>query len=132
MKDNFEDGTLCYIHFGNTVSGEINNEHLAVLYNIKGVDNVIFAVPLTSPKLKHFKTEKDFETRNYLETKFIRLHYIRQTDSIALFDQVKTIGISRIRDYYKDADGKIVVLNQIEQSILKSKLIKYIKYILYK
>lgn len=133
MKNkNFVDGTLCYIHFGKTYNGEINNEHLAVLYNINGVDNVVFAIPLTSPKLKHFRTEKDYIDRNHVGVKFLRLHYIRQTDSIALLEQIKSISKERITGYYKDADGKIVILNEKEQSLLKKIVKKYIDYILYK
>ena len=127
-----KDGGLYYINFGNTLPVEINKIHLAVVFVIKGVDNVVFVVPLTSPKIKHFKTEIDFKERNYLETKFLRLHYIRQTDSIALFEQVKSLSRNRIKDTYKDADHRPIVLNSKELDILKSKLIKYLKFILYK
>lgn len=132
MDKNFVDGTLCYINFGKTANGEINDEHLAVLYNIKGVDNVVFAIPLTSPKEKHFRTTKDFKERNHVATKFIRLHYIKQTDSIALLEQLKSISKTRIREYYKDADSKIVVLNDKEQTLLKNIIKKYMDYIFYK
>lgn len=128
----FEDGTLCHINFGRTIGTEINNEHLAVLFNIKGVDNLVFAIPLTSPKLKHFKTQEAFENRSYKDTKFFRLHYIIQTDSIALLEQMKSISVLRISNYYKDADGKIIVLNDKEIKIIKQKIEKYIHYILYK
>lgn len=129
---NFEDGTLCHINFGRTMGTEINNEHLAVLFNIRGVDNLVFAIPLTSPKLKHFKSKNAFEERNYKETKFFRLHYIIQTDSIALLEQMKSISIARISNYYKDADGKIVILNEKELNLLRKKLEKYLHYVLYK
>lgn len=128
----FKDGSLCYINFGNTLPGEINKIHLAVLFNINGVDNVVLAVPLTSPKLKHFRTEKAFNDRNYLETKFLRLHYIKQTDSIALFEQLKSISKNRIKDTYKNADHQPIILNEKELNILKIKLIKYLKFILFK
>lgn len=129
---NFEDGTLCHINFGKTFGTEINNEHLAVLFNIKGVDNLVLAIPLTSPKTKHFKTQSDFENRNYREVKYFRLHYIVQTDSIALLEQMKSISVLRINNYYKDADGKIVILNEKELTLLKNKIKKYINFILYK
>ena len=128
----FEDGTLFYINFGETLPGEINKIHLAILFNINGVDNAVLAVPLTSPKLKHFRSEEAYNKRNYLETKFLRLHYIKQTDSIALFEQLKTISKERIKDSYKNEDHKVVKLNDKELFILKNKLIKYLKYILYK
>lgn len=132
-KFKFNDGTLCHINFGKASwDGEISKYHLGVLYNIKGVKNTVLCIPLTSPKEKHFKTKKDFEERNYLDTKFFRLHYIKQTDSIALLEQTKTISINRISNYYKNEDNKIVVLNDKEQQILKNKLIKYLKMILHK
>lgn len=130
--ENFVDGTLCHINFTNMIGNEINSIHLAVLFNIPNVNGVVYCVPLTSPKLKHFKTEKDFEERNYMETRFFRQHYIKQTDSIALLEQIKSISVMRIENYYKDEDNKIVVLNDKEQSILKNKIIKYMKYVLYK
>lgn len=95
----FEDGSVCYINFGNALGGEINKIHLAVLFNIPGVENVVFAVPLTSPKEKHFRNHKSYEERNYLETKFLRLHYIKQTDSIALLEQIKSIAKLRIKKH---------------------------------
>ena len=63
----FEDGTLGYIDFRNAIGGEINQIHLAVLFNIPAISNVVFAIPLTSPKVKHFKSLMAFENRNYLE-----------------------------------------------------------------
>lgn len=126
-----ENGVLHYVNFGNVLDGEINDIHLAVLFKIKGLNNVVFAVPLTSPKLKHFKNEVAFNTRNYLETKYMRLHYIRQTDSIALFDQLKTISKRRVCKAYKNSVGDNIKLNYHEISVLKTKIIKYLKYILY-
>ena len=130
--NNFVDGTLCYIKFNGTYGNEIKDMHLAILFNIKGIDNLVFCVPLTSPKLKHFKSKEDFEKRNYLGTKFKRLHYIKQTDSIALFEQFRCISNLRIVNYYKDEDNRIVVLNDIELDILKKQLLKYIKNVLFK
>ena len=83
-KKKFEDGTLCHIKFGKTpYNREIYNYHLGVIFNIPGIKNTIFCVQLTSPKLKHFKTNDDFKNRNYLNVKYFRYHYIKQTDSIA-------------------------------------------------
>jgi len=126
----FEDCTLGYIDFKNFIGGEINNVHLAVLFNIPAINNVVFAIPLTSPKLKHFKSLKAFEDRNYLETKFLRLAYIKQTDSIALLEQVKSIFIYRIIDYYRDKENNIITLNFKELNILRNRVKKYIDYIL--
>lgn len=130
--NNFQDGTLCHINFCGAYGSEIKDMHLAVLFNIKGVENLAYCIPLTSPKLKHFKTEEDFKNRNYLETKSKRLHYIRQTDSIALLEQFRCISTLRISNYYKDEDNKIVVLGEEEQEILKKDTLKYITNILYK
>lgn len=130
--NNFVDGTLCHINFTNMIGNEINSIHLAVLFNIPGVDGLVFCVPLTSPKEKHFKSKKAYLERNYLETRYFRQHYIRQTDSIALLEQVKTISVNRIENYYKDADDRIVVLNDAEKEILRKDVIKYLKYVLYK
>lgn len=89
-------------------------------------------VPLTSPKLKHFKTKEDFIKRNYLNTKHFGWQYIKQTDSIALLEQLKIIDKKRILNYYKNEDEKIIVLEDKEQSLIKSKITKYLKIILYK
>ena len=89
-------------------------------------------VPLTSPKLKHFKTKEDFIKRNYLNTKHFGWQYIKQTDSIALLEQLKIIDKKRILNYYKNEDGKIIVLEDKEQSLIKSKITKYLKINLYK
>ena len=89
-------------------------------------------VPLTSPKLKHFKTKEDFIKRNYLNTKHFGWQYIKQTDPIALLEQLKIIDKKRILNYYKNEDEKIIVLEDKEQSLIKSKITKYLKIILYK
>lgn len=132
MKWCFVDGTLCHIDFNGNVGSEINSVHLGVLYNIPGVDNLAFCIPLTSPKPKHFKTPDDFASRNYMETKHFSWQYLKQTDSIALLEQVKTISKDRIKHYYENQDGKIIVLNSDTQLLLKEKLITYLKRIVYK
>lgn len=92
MNRCFVDGTLCHINFKGNVGSEINSVHLGVLYNIPGVDNLAFCIPLTSPKMKHFKSEKAFNERNYRDTKHFSWQYLKQTDSIALLEQIKTIS----------------------------------------
>lgn len=132
-RKKFSDGTICHINFGNIpLNGEIYNYHLGVLFNIKGLDNTIFCIPLTSPKVKHFETEEDYNKRNYRNMKFFRCHYIKQTDSIALLDQIRVISVNRLISFYKDEDNNIVILNDKEMNLLKNKIIKYINLILYK
>lgn len=59
-KRNFEDGTICHINFGDiALNGEIYNYHLGIIFNIKGISNTVFCIPLTSPKPKHFESIKD-------------------------------------------------------------------------
>lgn len=112
MNYSFVDGTLCHIDFRGNVGSEINNIHLGVLYNIPGIDNLAFCVPLTSPKLKHFNSEDAFNNRNYLGTKHFSWQYLKQTDSIALLEQIKTLSKDRIKNYYENEDGKIIILNE--------------------
>ena len=130
MKSCFVDGTLCHIDFSGNVGSEINKVHLGVLYNLPGVNNLAMCIPLTSPKIKHFKTEKDYNERNYLETKHFSWQYLKQTDSIALLEQIKSISKNRIKNYYEDQDGKIVVLDDYTQQLLKDKVISYFNKIM--
>ena len=98
MDYSFVDGTLCHIDFVGNVGSEINSVHLGVLYNIPGVENLVLCIPLTSTKIKHFKSEKAFNERNYNETKHFSWQYLKQTDSIALLEQIKTISKNRIKN----------------------------------
>lgn len=132
MKYCFIDGSLCHIDFQGNIGSEINSIHLGVLYNIPGNDKLTFCIPLTSPKLKHFKSEKAYIERNYRETKHFGWQYLKQTDSIALLEQMKIISKNRIKNYYENQDGKIVVLDEETQKLLKKKIISYINIILYK
>ena len=132
MDYSFLDGILCHIDFTGNVGNEINSIHLGVLYTIPGIKNMIFCIPLTSPKSKRFKSEEAFNNRNYKETKHFSWQYLKQTDSIALLDQMKIISKNRIKNYYENKDGKIVVLNDETQKILKMKIISYINKIMYK
>lgn len=132
MKEYFLDGTLCHIDFTGNVGSEINSVHLGVLYNLPGIDNLALCIPLTSPKIKHFKTEKDYNERNYLHTKHFSWQYLKQTDSIALLEQTKSISKNRIKNYYENQDGKIVVLDTHTQNLLKEKLLSYFNKVLYK
>lgn len=132
-KRKFEDGTICHINFGNVaLNGEIYNYHLGVIFNIKGINNTIFCIPLTSPKPKHFETLLDYNNRNYRNMKYYRYHYIKQTDSVALLEQIKTISIDRLNDYYRDNQNNVIILNDIEKELIVAKTKKYIDLILNK
>ena len=93
----------------------------------------MFCIPLTSPKPKYFESIKDYNNRNYRNRKYFRYHYIKQTDSIALLEQIKTISIDdRMNDYYRDVNNKIIILNEKEKQLIINKTIKYISLILKK
>ena len=133
MSKNFVDGSMYNTHFGKTIGSEINAEHFSIVFNIKNNDNMIFCIPLTSPKEKHFKTLEDYNNRNHLKLKYPHTYYIAQTDSIALIDQMKVISIDRLRQIYTDPDtGKMVYLNEVELNNIKIKVEKFIKSVLYK
>lgn len=120
-------GQIYYIDFNGNKGSEINDTHLGVIFTIPKINNMVFCIPLTSPKEKHFKTLKDFNNRNYLELKYQNLVYINQTDSIALLDQIKSISIKRLLKPYKN-----IVLNEKNIQLLVTKTTKYIKNILKK
>lgn len=132
MEYYFSDGTLCHINFKGNVGGEINSVHLGVLYNLPGIDNLVLCVPLTSPKLKHFNSEEHYNNRNYLETKHFSWQYLKQTDSIALLEQIKIISKTRIKNYYENQDGKIQILDASTRKLLNEKILSYFNKILYK
>ena len=92
----------------------------------------MFCIPLTSPKPKHFENIKDYNNRNYRNIKYFRYHYIKQTDYIALLEQIKIISIDRINDYYREVNNKIIILNKKEKKLIINKTIKYISLILKK
>lgn len=118
-------GQIYIINFKGNLGSEINKIHLGVVFPISNVDNMVFCIPLTSPKLKHFKSLEHFKNRNYLELKYQNLVYIDQTDSIALLDQMRSISIQRLLKPYKN-----VILNDKNVQLLIIKTLKYIKNIL--
>lgn len=132
MNYYFVDGTLCHINFKGNVGNEINSIHLGVLFNYPGIDGLVLCIPLTSPKEKHFKTKEDYEKRNYLNTKHYSWQYLKQTDSIALLEQTKSISKLRIKNYYENQDGKIIVLNEEHKKLLNEKLNTYLKIVMNK
>ena len=125
-----EDGQIYYINFKGNRGREINNIHLGVIYKLPSIKDVLLCIPLTSPKIKHFKTEEDFNNRNYKNVKHFSWQYLKQTDSIALLDQLKTISIERLLNPFEDQDKKAIKLNENTQQILKEKIKQYINLIL--
>ena len=122
---NIEDGQIYYINFNGNIGREINNIHLGVVFKLTTITDMVFCIPLTSPKLKHFKTEDDFNNRNYKNVKHFNWQYLKQTDSIAMLDQIKTISTQRLLNPYEDQDKNIVKLNNYTLTLLKDKVIKY-------
>ena len=126
---NLLDKTIYHISFKGNVGSEINNIHLGLIFTMPGLKNMVFCIPMTSPKEKHFKTYNDFKTRNGRELKFFSWYYLKQTDSILELDQMKTISNLRLISEYKK-DNKIQTINNIDYLKLKTKLNKYINDIL--
>lgn len=118
-------GEIYNIDFSGNKGSEINNIHLGIIFTMPGVKNMIFCIPLTSPKEKHFKTLNDFNSRNYLELRYQNLVYIDQTDSIALLDQMRSISVKRLLNKYHNT-----VLNDKNIQLLIIKATKYLRNIL--
>ena len=95
-----KNGEIYYINFKGNKGSEINNIHLGIIFTIPKVKNMVFFIPLTSPKQKHFKNIEAFNNRNHNELKYQNLIYIDKTDSIALLDQIRTISINRLIKSY--------------------------------
>ena len=124
-----KNGQIFYIDFNGYKGSEINNVHLGITFKLPNVKNMVFCIPLTSPKEKHFKSIESFNNRNHNELKYQNLIYINQTDSIALLDQIRTISINRILKEYKDADNKSIIINKDDIMLIKLKIFKYLKNI---
>lgn len=120
-----KNGQIYNINFNGNIGSEINSIHLGIIYKIPKVKNMIFCIPLTSPKPKHFKSTKDYNLRNHHELKHQNLVYIDQTASIALLDQMRSISINRILKSYKN-----IKLDEKNNQLLIIKTIKYLKNIL--
>lgn len=125
MEDNIMDGSIYFVLFGETFPNEINNYHPGIIFNVYGVRNMVFCVPITSPKPKHFLNIRDYENRNSSNLKFSTNYYIKRTDSIAAFDQVRMISVTRLRRCLN-------ILTEEELIELKFQLIKFLEKILYK
>lgn len=130
VKKIIENGSVYHINYGKTFHPELKSKHLGILYNIDTCDNMVLCLPMTSPKEKHFETLEDFKNRNYLKLKYPHLYYIKETDSIILLEQFRTISKSRIESQYKNVKtGKKIVLSELEQEKIKKAFIKQIKNI---
>ena len=120
---------IFHIDFSGCKGSEINNVHLGIIFNLHNVKNMLFRIPLTSPKEKHFKSLEAFNVRNHNELKYQNLIYINQTDSIALLDQMRTISIKRLLNEYKNADNQNIVLNKENLLLINIRTLKYLKNI---
>ena len=87
-------------------------------------------LPMTSPKEKHFNTIEGFNTRDYHDLKYPHLYYIKETDSIVLLEQFRTLSKKRIESQYKNkTTNQKVVLSSIEQQRLKTAFNKFVNNI---
>lgn len=115
-----DNGSVYHINFGRTFHPELKSKHLGILYNIDTTNNMMLCLPMTSPKEKHFKTAEAFNNRDYLNLKYPHLYYIKETDSIVLLEQFRTISKGRIESQYKDPQtNQKVTLSITEQEKLK-------------
>lgn len=120
-------GQIYNINFNGNKGSEINSVHLGIIFTMPRIKNMVFCIPLTSPKEKHFKSIEAFNERNHLELKYQHLVYINQTDSIALLDQIRSISTQRLLNAYND-----VILDEQNIQLLIAKLSKYLKNVLSK
>lgn len=127
-----KDRQIYHINFGGYKGSEINNVHLGIVFTMPNVNNMVFCIPLTSPKQKHFKSIDAFNDRNHLFLKHQTLVYIDQTDSIALLDQMRTISVQRLLNQYKNCNDEEIILDDKNTKLLTVKALKYLKHILEK
>ena len=122
-----KNGQIYSINFNGNKGSEINNIHLGIIFTIPKVNNMVFCIPLASPKLKHFKSYNSFINRRHIDLKYQNLVYINQTDSIALLDQMRSNSTQRLLTPYGN-----IILNDENINLLISKTSKYLKHILQK
>ena len=120
-----QNGEIYYIDFKGNMGSEINKIHLGIIFTISKIKNMVFCIPLTSPKPKHFKDMDSFNNRNHNNLKYQNLIYIDETDSIALLDQMRTISTLRLKNSYN------VVINSNNINLIITKVSKYISNILH-
>lgn len=124
---NYTDGSVFHINFGRTFHPELKSKHLGILFTIKSTNNMVLCLPMTSPKEKHFNTIDGFNNRDFHDLKYPHLYYIKETDSIVLFEQFRTISKARIESQYKDPKtNQKVILSNLEQTKLKQAFNKFI------
>ena len=124
-------GSIYHINFGRTFHPELKAKHLGILFSIDSCKNMILCLPMTSPKDKHFKTLEGYNNRDFRELKYPHLYYIKETDSIVLMEQFRTISKSRIESQYKDpATLQKITLSDVEQTKLRADFQKFLKGIL--
>ncbi|MEI3530064.1 MAG: hypothetical protein V8Q75_06550 [Bacilli bacterium] len=127
----YKNGSVYHINYGRTFHPELKDKHLGILFAIKSSENMIFCLPLTSPKTKHFKSEEDFNSRNYNKLRYSHLYYIKETDSIILMEQFRTISKNRIESQYKNPKtNQKVVISQMELRKIKVAFNKFYKTII--
>lgn len=130
-KKNIVNGCVYHINFGRTFHPELKSKHLGIIFKIPSTNNMLFCLPLTSPKEKHFKTLDDFNNRNITALKYPHLYYIKETDSMILMDQFRTISINRLESQYKNPISKQkVVLSDTERVKILKAFNKVLKNIL--
>lgn len=123
------DKTLYIINFCGNVGSEINKIHLGIIFTMPGLNNMVFCIPMTSPKEKHFRSTDGFKNRNGKDLKHFSWYYLKQTDSILMFDQMKTISNLRLISLYKK-DDKIQQISDDDYKKIKIKFQKYLNKIL--
>lgn len=128
---NYDEGSIYHINYGRTFHPELKDKHLGVLFPIKSSENMIFCLPLTSPKEKHFKTIEGYNSRDYNDLKYPHLYYIKETDSMILMEQFRTLSKNRIESQYKnDKTNQKVVLSDMELNKIKVAFNKFFKTII--
>lgn len=128
---NIVNGCIYHVNFGRTFHPELKSKHLGVIFEIPSTNNMVFCLPLTSPKEKHFKTFDDFNNRNFTALKYPHLYYIKETDSMILMEQFRTISKNRLESQYKNPISKQkVVLSENERNKIIKAFNKNLKNIL--
>ena len=130
-KKSIVNGCVYHINFGRTFHPELKSKHLGIIFEIPSTNNMLFCLPLTSPKEKHFKTLDDFNNRNIDALKYPHLYYIKETDSMILMEQFRTISINRLESQYKNPVSKQkVILSDTERAKILKAFNKVLKNIL--
>ncbi len=121
-KKTIVNGCVYHINFGRTFHPELKSKHLGIIFKIPSTNNMLFCLPLTSPKEKHFKTFEGYSNRDISDLKYPHLYYIKETDSMILMEQFRTISINRLESQYKNpiSKQKVILSEQEKTKILKA------------